>query len=198
DVPSMPAPWQTLWGAYRAHALCLAGRVEQAVALARSLVPVDVYEWVHVFECLLRAGRLDAIDLRSVLARADGEHRWGDLARRRMRADWLRVQGKADELEGEYRRLIEEYGRAGLCYERALTGLSEAAWLAGRGRRREATESLSATWESIEQGGLAGLRGDAITRMGQMGGPRGGRQLGEGRQPPGFHRPGRPEAHTAS
>ncbi len=26
--------------------------------LARSLVPVDVYEWVHVFECLLRAGRL--------------------------------------------------------------------------------------------------------------------------------------------
>ena len=49
-----PAPWQTLWQAYRCHALCLAGHVGEAVNLARSLIPVDVYEWLHVFECLLR------------------------------------------------------------------------------------------------------------------------------------------------
>ena len=83
-------PWQNLWRAYRCHALCLAGRVDEAGALARSLVPVDVYEWVHVFECLLRAGRLSAIDIKSVLFRPPhaAEHRWAELARRRMRADY--------------------------------------------------------------------------------------------------------------
>src|SRR5262249_200473 len=154
DVASVPAPWQTLWAAYRAHALSLAGRGEQAVALARSLVPIDVYEWVHVFECLLRAGKLDLIDLKSVLSRADGEHRWADLARRRMRADWLRVQGKGDELEAEYRQLIEAYGKAGLCYERALTGLSYASWLNGRDRRQDAADQLHQTRGVIEQGNL--------------------------------------------
>src|SRR5271165_6676421 len=34
DQPQAPAPWQTLWQAYRAHALALAGRTEQALALA--------------------------------------------------------------------------------------------------------------------------------------------------------------------
>ncbi len=53
---TMPQPWQNLWRAYRAHALCLAGRTKEAVALARSLIPIDIYEWVHVFECLLRGG----------------------------------------------------------------------------------------------------------------------------------------------
>ncbi len=87
DQPLAPPPWQTLWKAYRCHALCLAGRGEEAVALAKSLVPVDVYEWVHVFECLLRAGQLTALDVRSILFRPphSGEHRWADLARRRMR-----------------------------------------------------------------------------------------------------------------
>src|SRR5213076_1498547 len=75
-------PWQTLWQAYRAHALALAGRTAEAVALARSLVPVDVYEWIHVFECLLRAGQLNSLDLRSVLYRPAhaGEQRWSELA----------------------------------------------------------------------------------------------------------------------
>ncbi len=54
DRPEAAHPWQNLWRAYRCHALCLAGRVDEAVKLAQSLVPVDVYEWVHVFECLLR------------------------------------------------------------------------------------------------------------------------------------------------
>ena len=53
---TMPQPWQNLWRAYRAHALCLAGRTKEAVALARSLIPIDIYEWVHVFECLLCGG----------------------------------------------------------------------------------------------------------------------------------------------
>jgi hypothetical protein len=72
DTPQMAAPWQTLWQSYRCHALCLAGRTEEALRLARSLVPVDVYEWAHVFECLLRCDALDLLDLRSVLYRPAG------------------------------------------------------------------------------------------------------------------------------
>ena len=69
DQPQAQHPWQNLWQAYRCHALCLAGRTEEAVALAQTLVPVDVYEWVHVFECLLRAGKLSVLDIKSVLFR---------------------------------------------------------------------------------------------------------------------------------
>jgi tetratricopeptide (TPR) repeat protein len=161
ETRSVPAPWDALWQAYRCHALCLAGQVEEAVGLARSLVPVDVYEWVHVFECLLRAGRLDAIDPHSLLARAGGEHRWSDLARRRMRADYHRVTGgPSDGLTEEYRALIDEYDRAGLPVERALTRLSFAALLLTRGQPRLAAEFHAVTLDLIRQANLGGLEGD--------------------------------------
>ena len=88
-----PHPWEMLWQAYRSHALCLAGRTAEALALARSLVPMDVYEWTHVFECLLRAGELTALDMNSFLYRSPhaAEPRWSDLARQRMRAEYLRL-----------------------------------------------------------------------------------------------------------
>jgi hypothetical protein len=136
-----PHPWQTLWRAYRCHALCLAGRIDEAVALARSLVPVDVYEWVHVFECLFRAGRLDAIDLKSVLYRPPhaAEHRWAALGRRRMRADYARVTGlPTEELAKEYHDLIDEYDRGGLPFERALTRLSFGRFLEATGQKEGA------------------------------------------------------------
>jgi hypothetical protein len=138
SAPQMPPPWQTLWGAYRAHALAVAGRSAEAVAVAGSLVPVDVYEWQHVFECLLRANRLDMLDLRSVLYRPPSatEERWRDLARRRMRADYRRVmEGNPANLGEEYTDLIEEYDRGGLPWERALTRLSYSRWLAVHGRK---------------------------------------------------------------
>src|SRR5262249_31030522 len=82
DQPQAPAPWQTLWQAYRAHALCLAGRTEEALSLARTTVAIDVYEWVHIFECLLRLDRLDALDMSSLLYRPPlaEEHYWSALA----------------------------------------------------------------------------------------------------------------------
>lgn len=145
EQPSVPPPWQSLWKAYRCHALCLAGRTEEAVALAKSLVPVDVYEWVHVFECLLRAGQLTALDLGSILFRPrhGSEHRWAELARRRMRADYLSVveNGDKSELGADYRELIDAYDRGGLPFERALTRLRYAAWLHGQGE----IESAQAT-----------------------------------------------------
>jgi hypothetical protein len=138
EHPQAPHPWQTLWHAYRAHALVLAGRTAEATALARSLVPVDVYEWVHVFECLLRIGQLGLIDLRSVLFRPPqaAEHRWGDLARQRMRADYLRVTrtDSPTDLGAEYESLIEAYDRGGLPYERCLARLGYARWLLASGK----------------------------------------------------------------
>ena len=157
DQPQAPAPWQTLWQAYRAHALCLAGRTAEAVALARSLVPVDVYEWIHVFECLLRAGRLDALDLRSVLYRPPGaaEERWRELARLRMQADYRRVtEGAPADLGAVYAALIEEYDRAGLPWERCLTRLGYARWLTAQGREQEGQAIDAVTLEVARRHGM--------------------------------------------
>jgi hypothetical protein len=162
--PQMGQPWQTLWQAYRAHALCLAGKMEDAVALARSLVPVDVYEWVHVFECLLRAGQLAAVDLKSVLFRAphSAEHRWADLARRRMRADYLRVTtDESDDLAPEYARLLEAYDQGGLPYERGLARLSYASWLLGQRRYVEAESLARQTVQLARQHHMAIVEADA-------------------------------------
>ncbi|GIW82526.1 MAG: hypothetical protein KatS3mg105_4333 [Gemmatales bacterium] len=137
DERRPPHPWQMLWQAYKAHALCLAGQVEQAVGIARALVPGDVYEWTHVFECLLRAGQLSALDLRSFLYRPthSGGHRWSDLARQRMRLDYLRMTGgdQAVDWTREYAALLEAYDTGGLPFERALTRLSLARCLLSLG-----------------------------------------------------------------
>lgn len=172
DQPHAPHPWQTLWSAYRCHALALAGRLESAVTLARSLVPVDVYEWAHVFECLLRAGRLDALDLRSVLYRPPhaAEQRWTELARRRMQADYRRIQeGPTEELHDVYAMLTEEYDRGGLPFERCLTRLGHVRLLTALGRATEATAIAAVAREIAERFGMRFLAadvGDPINALG--------------------------------
>jgi hypothetical protein len=165
DVPHVAAPWQALWQAYRAHALCLAGRADEALALARSLVPVDVYEWIHVFECLLRLGELTALDLRSVLFRPAGAggHRWADLARRRMRADYLRQtrEDRGAELGPEYEELLAEYDRAGLPLERALTRASYTAWLLAHDQLDAASAINEVALALARQSSLRVLEADA-------------------------------------
>jgi hypothetical protein len=130
---SPPHPWAMLWQAYQAHALCLAGRTKEAVALCDKLVPVDVYEWTHVFECLLRTGHLHVLDMKSFLYRPPhaAESLWDQLGRQRMRADYLRLTDpeSAGDLGMLYATLLEEYDRGGLPYERTLTRLSYARWL---------------------------------------------------------------------
>ncbi|MHB1423803.1 MAG: hypothetical protein ACYC3I_11530 [Gemmataceae bacterium] len=169
DQPLVPPPWQTLWKAYRCHALCLAGRGDEAVALAKSLVPVDVYEWVHVFECLLRAGQLTSLDIRSILFRPPhgGEHRWADLARRRMRADYQRIAGGAETLDlaVEYQELLEAYDRGGLPFERVLTRLSYAAWLLSQGQTEQADRVSRAALDLARQHGMRVLQADAWTAL---------------------------------
>jgi hypothetical protein len=161
-------PWQTLWGAYRAHALALAGRSAEALALARSLVPVDIYEWIHVFECLLRCGRLDVLDVKSVLYRPPhaAEQRWGDLARRRMQADYRRVTepGPPDDLGAVYEALLEAYDRGGLPYERCLTRLGYARWLLARGELEAAAAVNAVTREVAQRHGMRILEADGADR----------------------------------
>jgi hypothetical protein len=165
EQPQVSPPWQTLWKAYRAHALCLAGRTDEAVALARSLVPVDVYEWVHVFECLLRAGRLTALDVRSILFRppSGGEHRWADLARRRMRADYLRILGgdESIDLGAEYRELLDTYDRGGLPFERGLARVSYATWFMDHGQQDAAANVARAALGLARQYGMRIVEADA-------------------------------------
>jgi hypothetical protein len=171
-----PAPWQTLWQAYRCHALALAGRAGEALALARTLVPVDVYEWVHVFECLLRLGRLDALDLRSLLFRPPlaEEHHWAALARRRMRADYLRLRGPASageqgDLGNEYREVVEAYDRGGLPYERALTRLGQARLLGAQGKKEAAREVVGAALNLARRHGMRIVEADAGGLLGEPG-----------------------------
>jgi hypothetical protein len=161
-----PHPWQALWQAYRAHALCLAGRMEAAMALARSLVPVDIYEWVHIFECLLRAGQLARIDLRSLLYRPPhaAEHRWAELARQRMRADYVRVATAptSPDLGGVYEELAEAYDRGGLPFERALVRLSHARYLLAGGQHGPAGRINVVTQKLARRYGMRIVAVDAL------------------------------------
>ena len=165
ETASMPHPWNTLWQAYRCHALCLAGRVAEAVALAQTLVPVDVYEWIHVFECLLRAGRLELLDLSSLVYKPPhaAENRWSELARQRMQADYRRVQTAHDRSLGAvYSDLLESYDRSGLPYERTLCRLSYSRWLLTAGQYGEARTILEAAWELTHRHGLPVLAADVL------------------------------------
>lgn len=165
EQPHMAEPWQALWQAYRCHALCLAGRTAEALALARSLVPIDVYEWVHVFECLLRAGQLTLLDMRSLLYRPPlaAEQRWSQLARQRMRLDLQRLTTPAskDIMEAEYRQLVEDYERGGLPWERSLGQLSYARWLAAQGDAPQAERAAHGALELAQRQAMPILAADA-------------------------------------
>lgn len=152
----VPAPWQTLWNAYRAHALCLAGRTDAALALARTLVPVDIYEWLHLFECLLRLGQLKTVDLRGLLHRPERvqDQRWASLARQRLEADYIRVTQPLTNCETTWEDLTAAYDQGGLPYERALVRLSHARHLL---RHKETREAAALQREIVALAGRHGM-----------------------------------------
>jgi hypothetical protein len=177
DQPQAAHPWQTLWQAYRAHALCLLGHTHEALRIAQTVVPVDVYEWVHVFECLLRLGKLDTLDLGSLLYRAPltEEHRWSQRARQRMRLDYLRVRGpllpspsgsgagvEGVDLGKEYRDLLEAYDRGGLPFERVLTRLSYGRWLSMQNENEQARAVNAVALELCRRFGMKVLEVDCL------------------------------------
>lgn len=161
----VPQPWDALWQAYRVHALSLTGQTHAAVSLAHTLVPQDVYEWIHIFEGLLRCGQLQALDLRSLLYRPlhQAEHDWSHLARERMRADYLRVQATAaaEEVGTLYRMLLEAYDRTGLPLERVVTRLGYGRWLLTQGQPAEALAASEVCLQLTERHGLLPLAAEA-------------------------------------
>jgi tetratricopeptide (TPR) repeat protein len=165
NLPQAAHPWQTLWQAYRAHAFALLGRTDEALRNAQSIVPTDVYEWVHVFECLLRLGKLDALDLGSVLYRPplSDEHRWSRLARERMRLDYLRVRGEGGDLGKAYRDLLDAYDRGGLPFERVLTRLSYARLLLKQRDGEQANAILAVALAMCRRFGMTRFAVDCLT-----------------------------------
>ena len=159
------APWSDLWQAYRIHALCLAGRVEDSRAAMSAFVPVDVYEWLHVFEALLRAGALARTDLSSILQQSleRAEHGWSRLAWQRMQIDFSRKKrGETVDLEPQLRQILLAYDAAGLPWERCLTRLSLASWLAEKKQFEEALEVTNAIENLANQYGFVILLRDAL------------------------------------
>ena len=140
---TVPAPWNMLWQAYRAHALARLGQHTAALGLARRLVPGDIYEWIHVAEALRLVGQAGLLDLSGLPSEGS---EWTRLAARRLRADL----GHTPDPAAEYRVLLAAYDRVGLPYERTLVRLRLAALT---GQREAEAESL------IERYGLEGLRG---------------------------------------
>jgi hypothetical protein len=164
EQPQAAHPWQSLWQAYRSHALCLLGHADEAFRVAQAVVPMDVYEWVHVFECLLRLDKLDSLDLRSLLYRPPmaEEHRWSQLARQRMGLDYLRVIEHRDDLGKEYRDLLEAYDRGGLPFERVLTRLSYVRLLLTRGDRDQARAVNGVSLDLCRRFGMKLLAVDCV------------------------------------
>ncbi|MFO0880145.1 MAG: ATP-binding protein [Gemmataceae bacterium] len=155
------APWDNLWQAYRCHALSLAGQLDQAVALAGVVMPQDIYEWVHVFEGLLRAGRLDVMDPRSLSSIGNGEQRWANLVRERMLLDHARIfQGAQTHQGSRYQVLTSEFDQAGLPVERLLTRLSHIALCYSLGDWTSAQTIIDQAIRLVETSHLPGLEPD--------------------------------------
>jgi hypothetical protein len=171
SVRQVPAPWSNLWQAYRAHALCLVGRESEALQTCSSFLPVDVYEWLHVFEAQLRCGTLGRSDLTSILQLGleRAEHEWSRLAWQRMTIDYSRrTQAKVDELEPRLRALINAYDTAGLPWERCLARLSLARLLGSQERHEEALEIVNAIETLARQSRFPVLLRDALTLKVEM------------------------------
>jgi len=167
--PRMAAPWQTLWQAYRVHGLALAGRTEEALRQAGTLVPGDIYEWVHLFEGLSRLGRLDLLDVAALKYRSpySEENEWNRLSRERLLLDYRRWREPANtDLEGAYRKLMEAYDRAGLPWERGLVRLSLGRLLRDLGRSSDANVVVRGAMELAVRYGMEIVAADARTLLG--------------------------------
>jgi hypothetical protein len=173
ELPHVAAHWQPLWSAYRCHALCLAGRTSEALALSRTLVPLDTYEWVHVFECLLRLQRLDLFDPRSLerTGLPGSDHRWSRLVIARMLADWRRIvkPEQCGELLDRFEELTEEFDRAGMPWERASTRLSQCRVLFVHGRLDEAQHTNQISLAVARRHSMRVIEADALELQADLG-----------------------------
>jgi hypothetical protein len=190
--PQAAQPWQALWHAYRAHALCLAGQADEALRLAQSAIPLDIYEWVHVFEALLRLDRLDLLDMRSLQPAAGDESEWSRLARRRLEFDHRRRRGTSEDLTRPYLDLIEAYDRAGLPFERALTRLSFGRYAQSIEKHADGVDATSTALDIARRYRMPILAADALELLRELGRPIDANEMNELRRSTGFRGPTRP------
>ncbi len=111
--------------------------------------------------CCARASSMCSTRATILAQQAGGEQRWADLARRRMRADFLRVTGPSHDLGPEYEAILDAYDRAGLPLERALTRLSYAQWLLGRDQLDRAATTVKSALTLADAHGMAIIAADA-------------------------------------
>src|SRR5205814_1886340 len=88
------------------------------------------------------------------------EHRWSQLARERMRLDYLRVRGPDVDLGKPYRDVLDAYDRGGLPFERVLTRLSYGRWLLAKKERDQACALADAALEICGRFAMSLLRDD--------------------------------------
>src|SRR5438105_1544503 len=89
ETASMPHPWNTLWQAYRCHALCLAGRVAEAVGQygeARTILEAAC-ELTHRHGLPVLAA--DVLAVKAELADARAEHAQAEAVRIRSAAAYV-------------------------------------------------------------------------------------------------------------
>jgi tetratricopeptide (TPR) repeat protein len=169
NQPFAAHPWQALWQAYREHAFCLAGRMDEALRLASVSWPVDIYEWVHHFETLVRLGRLDLFDARSFTSslRNAESSQWTELARRRILADYARLTAATThvDLQREYRELIDSYDRGGLPVERVIVRIRFAEWLTANCQNDEAAPTLKSAIDIARRYRMEILQREAATGL---------------------------------
>jgi hypothetical protein len=92
----------------------------------------------------------------------EGESRWNELGRRRMRADYLRLMVPAADPGPDYAAAQDGYDRGGLPYERALTRLGYSRWLLGRGDVAAAREANAVTLDLARRHGMRIVEADAL------------------------------------
>jgi hypothetical protein len=163
EKPNVAHPWQTLWSAYRCHALALAGRMDVAVSLARRWCRwMSMSGFTSSSVCCGPAGWTCWICEVCCTVRPTREQRQAELARRRMQADYRRLtEGPSDELLGVYEALTEEYDRGGLPFERCLTRLGHARALIAVGRSDEARTVNTVTLALARRFDMSILEADA-------------------------------------
>lgn len=169
SIHHVAQPWQTLWQCYRCHALALAGKEEAALSLARATIPIDIYEWVHLFECLLRIQKIDLLDGNALRHSSQTEHRWAQLARQRIFLDYRRLTDPEANLIREYEELLEEYDRSGLPLERGLTRISFARYLIAQEDKDRSWKLCQVAKDLAERHDLRILMVDVYDTMAQLG-----------------------------
>src|SRR5205085_1293482 len=84
------------------------------------------------------------------------------MARQRLRLDFLRRTQPAHDLGREFQQVLEEYDRGGLPFERTLTRLSYGRWLLAQDQKPQASQMATTALELARRHAMPVLAADAL------------------------------------